>query len=280
MNNSENSEVLIVGDSCQDKFTYGKSNRQCPDVPAPVFTPIRSVHNMGMAGNVFNNLQSLGLECDLLTNRSRCIKHRYVDLKSNHTFLRVDTEDNMSRIPENWRSGYDLDKYKAIVIADYDKGFLQEDDIKYFCDNHDTVFLDTKKLIGTWCKNAFIVKINSPEFEAIKNKIDLDEWKNNLLVTLGSRGCMLNTENGFEYFPVKMVDVSDLSGAGDSFHAGLVYSFVNSKDLNFSIKFANSLATQAVQERGVSFDFSKWVKSQPSPKEKDLLKNIKEYPSA
>jgi len=262
VNNSENSEILVVGDSCQDKFTYGHSKRRCPDVPAPVFTPIRSVHNMGMAGNVFNNLQSLGLECDLLTNRSKCIKHRYIDLKSNHTFLRVDSEDKTPRVREDWRNNYDLDKYKAIVIADYGKGFLHEDDIKYFCDNHDSVFLDTKKLIGTWCKNVFIIKINSPEFESIKNSIDLDGWKNKLLVTLGSRGCMFSTENGFEYFPVEMVGISDLSGAGDSFHAGLVYSFVKSKDIKRSIKFANSLATQAVQERGVSFDFSKWVKSQ------------------
>lgn len=262
MNNSENSEVLVVGDSCQDKFTYGYSERRCPDVPAPVFVPIRSVHNIGMAGNVFNNLQSLGVECDLLTNRNKCLKHRYVDLKSNHTFLRVDTEDEISRIPEEWRRGYDLDKYKAIVIADYGKGFLNEDDIKYFCENHDTVFLDTKKSIGDFCKDVFVIKINSPEFELIKNKVDLEEWRNKLIVTLGPRGCMLNSKKGFEYFPVEKVGISDLSGAGDSFHAGLVYSFLKNKKIKRSIKFANSLATQAVQERGVSFNFSEWVKTQ------------------
>ena len=262
MNNSENSEVLVVGDSCQDKFTYGYSKRRCPDVPAPVFVPIRSVHNIGMAGNVFNNLQSLGVECDLLTNRNKCLKHRYVDLKSNHTFLRVDTEDEISRIPEEWRRGYDLDKYKAIVIADYGKGFLNEDDIKYFCENHDTVFLDTKKSIGDFCKDVLVIKINTPEFELIKNKVDLEEWRNKLIVTLGPRGCMLNSKKGFEYFPVEKVGISDLAGAGDSFHAGLVYSFLKNKNIKRSIKFANSLATQAVQERGVSFDFSEWVKTQ------------------
>ena len=263
MNNSENSEVLVVGDSCIDKFTYGKSERQCPDVPAPVFKPTRSVNSTGMAGNVFLNLESLGVECDLLTNRSKTTKHRYVDLKSNHTFLRVDTEDEIDRVPLEWRSGYDLSRYKAIVIADYDKGFLHEDDIKFFCDNHDTVFLDTKKLIGTWCKNVFVIKINSPEFESIKNKIDLGGWENKLVVTLGDRGCMFLKEEGFCYYDVEAVEVSDLSGAGDTFQAGLVSKYLEIKDTIFdqkqhhilveeSIKFANICATEIVQQRGVS----------------------------
>ena len=99
MNNSGESDLLVVGDSCMDKFSYGTSDRLCPDVPVPVFKPVRVVKGMGMAGNLFKNLESLGLSCDILTNMTKASKTRYVDLRTNHTFLRVDEKDNIPRVP-------------------------------------------------------------------------------------------------------------------------------------------------------------------------------------
>ena len=54
-------------------------------------------------------------------------------------FLRVDSgEENIERI-ENLTDDF-LKSFQAIVISDYNKGFLTEDDIKFICDNHDLVF--------------------------------------------------------------------------------------------------------------------------------------------
>ena len=89
----KNFKVLVIGDSCLDAFIYGKAERLCPDVPVPVFTPIRRVTNSGMAGNVFSNLESMGAECFLVSNMEKNTKERYVDLKTNYTFLRVDKND-------------------------------------------------------------------------------------------------------------------------------------------------------------------------------------------
>ena len=33
-------KVLVIGDSCTDKFVYGECNRICPEAPVPVFNPI------------------------------------------------------------------------------------------------------------------------------------------------------------------------------------------------------------------------------------------------
>ena len=59
--------------------------------------------------------------------------------------------------------------YETIVISDYDKGFLTEDDIEQICENHHRVFLDTKKVLGPWARAAKFIKINNRKSK--KNKI-------------------------------------------------------------------------------------------------------------
>ena len=243
-------KVLVIGDSCEDRFTYGSSRRLCPDTPAPVFSPNRDVVNAGMAGNVYENLKGFGLKCDLITNSEKIIKQRYVDEKTNHTFLRVDTSDRVNRIKFN-PSDIQQANYRAIVIADYGKGFLTESDIRVLCNINPTIFLDTKKTIGTWCKDASFIKVNGPEFEAFKTKIDTQRWVDKLIVTLGDRGCMLMKKRGFHYYPVDTVDVFDLSGAGDTFHAALVAKYLETTNIDISIKYANRCASEVVQKKGV-----------------------------
>jgi len=251
--------VLVIGDSCEDRFTYGSSHRLCPDTPAPVFLPNRDTINAGMAGNVYENLKSFGLECDLITNSDKIIKQRYIDAKTNHTFLRVDTNDKVKQVEFN-PSDIQREQYKAIVIADYCKGFLTESDISILCSISSNVFLDTKKSIGTWCKDAAFIKVNNPEFEAFKQQISLEDWANQLIVTLGDRGCMFRNENGFQYYPVEAVDVFDLSGAGDTFHAAFVAKYLELNNVDAALKYANLCASEAVQKKGVA-SFTKTKKS-------------------
>ena len=249
----KNFKILVVGDSCLDAFIYGKSERLCPDTPVPVFTPIRRVTNSGMAGNVFANLENMGAECFLVSNMEKNTKERYVDLKTNHTFLRVDKNDKSEPLNTTMLSQIidNMAHYDAVVISDYGKGFLSEEDIGAICHHHDNVFIDTKKVIGDFCKKAKCIKINSPEFENIKGKIDLTDWVDKLIVTKGSQGCMFQKENGFTYYPTESVDVHDLSGAGDTFLAGLVIKYLETRDMDDSIRHGNLCATKAVQERGV-----------------------------
>ena len=42
-----------------------------------------------------------------------------------------------------------------------------------------------------------------------------------------------------------------MTGAGDSFLAGLVVKYLTTKNIEKSIKFANECATQVVQRKGV-----------------------------
>jgi sugar/nucleoside kinase (ribokinase family) len=69
-----------------------------------------------------------------------------------------------------------------------------------------------------------------------------------LIVTLGGEGCLYNGKN----YPVKKVSVKDVSGAGDTFLAGLVYGYLDTNSIYKAIKFAQECTTIVVQKHGVS----------------------------
>jgi len=246
-------EILVIGDSCIDRFIYGKSERLCPDIPAPVFVPEKTEENMGMAGNVYNNLVSLGhgrYHCRLVTPTETITKERYVDKQTNYTFLRVDRNDKVKPITfvGSYLNRKKLSGYEAIVIADYGKGFLDEDAIKHICDLNENVFLDTKKTLGEFCRKVKFIKINKPEFETIQRNIDVSPWADKLIVTLGAKGCMY----GKKFYPTEKVEVYDLSGAGDTFQAALVSKYLETENIEKAIEYANSCASKVVQRRGVA----------------------------
>ena len=243
-------KVLVIGDSCTDEYIYGSCERMCPDAPVPVFVPLHQKENKGMAGNVYQNLVSLGLPTVLKTNNNAVVKTRYVDEKTNHMFLRVDSgEERVSRI-KGLTADF-LRGFGAIVISDYNKGFLSEDDIQFICENHPLVFMDTKKIISYFCEHCDFIKINNEEYK--KSFIDIknpsEGWADDkLIVTLGSKGC---THKGTSYL-VDRVEIKDTSGAGDTFLAGLVYEYIASRDIHKAMQFANECATKVVQMKGVN----------------------------
>jgi D-glycero-beta-D-manno-heptose-7-phosphate kinase len=241
-------KLLLIGDSCQDIYIYGQCDRLCPAAPVPVFIPGKTVINDGMAGNVYQNLLTLGISCDFITNIENISKTRYVEQKTNQMIIRVDSGEGKVDRVKNLQD-IDLKQYDAVVISDYNKGFLLEEDIQYLGENHPLVFVDTKKLLGTWCKDCDFIKINDYEYENTKHLlVDCGQWiDNKLIVTRGSKGCTYKQK----IYPVEKVEIRDLCGAGDTFLSGLVAEYVSTRDLNKAIIFANQCATEVVQNRGV-----------------------------
>ena len=69
---------------------------------------------------------------------------------------------------------------------------------------------------------------------------------------------------------VDQVEVFDLCGAGDSFLAALVYQYLKTDCIMESIFFANDMANQVVQKRGVVACFSRTNEDG----EEDIVKKI------
>jgi D-beta-D-heptose 7-phosphate kinase/D-beta-D-heptose 1-phosphate adenosyltransferase len=238
-------KILVIGESCKDVFKYGKCERLDPAAPAIVYCPLETKENGGMAMNVFNNIKSLGADVEIHTNQNWTIvtKTRFVDKKTNYILLREDNNDNQYGNCD--LKLIDFEKYDAIVISDYNKGFLSRLDIKEICKKHPLVFLDTKKEIGKWCECVNFIKINN--YEVSKARQVTKTLKDRLVITLGPAGASHKNT----IYPVSSVDIKDLSGAGDTFMSGLVYKYTQTKDIDKAINFANECATVVVQRAGV-----------------------------
>jgi bifunctional ADP-heptose synthase (sugar kinase/adenylyltransferase) len=253
----EKIKVLVIGDGCKDVFQYGKCDRLSPEAPVPIFKPLRAKENGGMAVNVYNNLRGLGVECDIRTY-SGITKTRYIDEVSNQMLLRIDENDQifMSPITYNHLMEIDYSQYKAIVISDYNKGYISQELIKHIADNHPLVFMDTKKKINKWAWNVKYIKINEKEFVQNQDYLTL-QHPNDTIATLGKKGAMLchnvDGECKIDSFPINNEHpVRDLTGAGDTFFAGLVAKFIETNDICEAINFANKCAAWAVTQKGVA----------------------------
>lgn len=243
-------KILVIGESCKDVFIYGVSNRLAPEAPAPVFTEVSRTENPGMAMNVKRNVNSLGIKCDIWTNENweSITKTRYIDDRTNHMFLRVDCNDkSFGKIEINEEKLKKIADYDVVIISDYNKGLLSDDDIRKISKENSVTLLDSKRMLGSWCQDIKYIKINSEEYQKTKNSI-YEEIHNKLIITLGKEGCTYRNQK----FKVDNVSVKDVAGAGDTFVSALAVSLIHDNDLSKAIKFANNCATKVVQKRGVS----------------------------
>jgi bifunctional ADP-heptose synthase (sugar kinase/adenylyltransferase) len=242
-------KILVIGESCIDRFVYGTvQDRKCPEAPAFILSPNKKIENGGMASNTQANVNSLGVNCDIITNCQEIIKERFVDENSNYLLLRVDhDEHSIERISRSQITLEKINKYDAVIISDYNKGFLHENDIEYICKNHKLTFLDTKKILGSFCLNASYININNFEYTKSQPFIDESLFHEKLIMTLGSKGCKYKDK----IYPVEKTEVIDQVGAGDTFIAALAVKFLENNQIHESIEFANLCATKAVKKKGV-----------------------------
>jgi len=230
-------KILLLGDTCTDKYVYGTIDRLSPEAPVPVFVPKYEQNRRGMAGNVEENLKALGCDVSLLTLEGGT-KTRFIDERSNQHVMRLDQDakggpiELATAIPPI---------YDAVVISDYNKGCISYELVEEILQQfRGPVFIDTKKTDLARFEGAF-VKINSLENSLAKT------LPSQIIVTLGKQGC----EYGGETYPAPQVEVADVCGAGDTFLAALVYAYLQMDQIPEALVFANRAAAVTVKHMGV-----------------------------
>ena len=239
--------VLVVGDSCLDVYHYGTCDRLSPEAPVPVLKHTITERKMGMALNVKSNLESFGVNVDVLTNLQTITKERYIDIKTKNHLLRFDTGEvhklKAFSIQEAQKIEYET--YDAIAMVDYNKGFIDNSVAMHISkksnDYNIPLFVDSKK-IDLSCFFAAIIKINNLEYSNVKLYPDNHE----LIVTHGSKGAKYKQV----LYPTTPVEVHDVCGAGDTFFASLIFTYLFTKNIIEAIKFANKCAKIAVTKEG------------------------------
>jgi D-beta-D-heptose 7-phosphate kinase/D-beta-D-heptose 1-phosphate adenosyltransferase len=233
-------KILLIGDSCTDEYKNGTIDRLSPEAPVPVFKLVETKQVPGMASNVNLNLINLGMYPYFVHNKEEIVKTRFIDQRSGQHIMRLDIEPEVA--PWDQQLPAHPSSFDAIVISDYDKGFLTYEAIeKLLWAARCPVFIDTKKTdLSMFVQPNVFVKINKMEFDKSSGA------PSNLIVTLGGDGVMYNNE----IYPTKKVEVMDVCGCGDTFLSALTTQYLYTRDIEKSIMFANIAAGITVQHRG------------------------------
>lgn len=230
--------ILVIGDVCIDEYRYGEIRRVNPESTAPLLNFQEKEEKLGMAFNVSVNLMALGVDVVLSAGKDLSRKIRYIDRRTGEQLLRVDEDLLVS--PYGFDT--DLEGFDAIVISDYEKGFVGTDTIKELRKQFDgPIYMDTKK------KNladfpGIYIKINQRELYESTSLPEQDK----LIVTYGAKGC------GYmeKMYPAKPIEVVDVCGAGDVFLASMVFKHLETGNMDEALPFANERAARSCQSLG------------------------------
>jgi D-glycero-beta-D-manno-heptose-7-phosphate kinase len=266
--------ILALGDLMLDEFIWGKVSRISPEAPVPVvnvtgesyypggaanvarnlreFTPHTAV--MGLAGRdeqggrLLDLLDGCGIDTSLVVRAGgypTTVKMRII--ARNQQVVRVDRErktglEGEAAIEMLASLSAALERFDAVVVADYGKGFVTQAVADCLCrsaaQRGTIVAVDPHPHTSLAWKGVTAIKPNRLEaFDAaavaqgdpvVPPTVDaalletgqrlLDRWQpGSLLITLGEHGMML-FEAGAQPFhiPTRAQSVFDVSGAGDT----------------------------------------------------------------
>lgn len=128
------------------------------------------------------------------------------------------------------------------------------------------VYLDARPQSYRYFKGATLFKVNHADASKIfgaplETLGDLKKFGEKVLneklveivvVTLGDKGCYVHSDQYSEHFDVQKVEVSDVSGAGDTFLA--IFSLIHfaTQDIKLAARLANRASSRVVQRFGTS----------------------------
>jgi len=152
----EGKRIMIVGDLMLDRFIYGNVNRISPEAPVPVVKVTNEINKLGGAGNVAQNIKSLGgipilvsavgkdREAETIRDLMKGLEIRpdcLVEIKSRPTIVktrilaerqqvvRLDSENDAPFNESDIRAFTDrisdcIGHVDGIIISDYNKGLI------------------------------------------------------------------------------------------------------------------------------------------------------------
>ncbi|MCX7954124.1 MAG: D-glycero-beta-D-manno-heptose-7-phosphate kinase [Bacteroidales bacterium] len=175
-------------------------------------------------------------------NRPTTVKTRIISQRQH--LLRIDNE-NDDILNDNEENKFiktlnhllSSENFNAVIFEDYDKGVLTKNSISFLIDycnkNSIVTTVDPKFRNFNYYANCTLFKPNFKEFSRgignlrlNKNNInELTNFVNNfriqnsikiILITLSEKGMLIVTDNETHYLPTQVIEVADVSGAGDT----------------------------------------------------------------
>ena len=296
--NAKNKWCLVIGDLMLDQYIFGNVERISPEAPVPILKKNNQINRIGGAGNVALNLFGLGIKTILvgeigndkagekLTDlfKVNSIPTKYLIKKKTSTttktrimsgqqqLVRLD-EDEISSGP----SKIDIKKIlkliannpSAIIISDYEKGFLTPDFLKQVIQSANKknipVLIDPKGKDLEKYRGATAITPNKKEALLLTDLTNKDEQLldaalrkiikkygfNFIAMTQGNLGIKHITMNKVVDYPsTSSKQVFDVSGAGDTVIATLTASMIANTSLENGFRLANFAAGIVIRQIG------------------------------
>lgn len=241
------SKVIIIGDVIVDKYIYGTSTRLSPEAPVPIVQHQTTFERNGGAGNLYENLKSLGVDVELLDlSYPKCIKTRV--FCDGHYVTRIDQDyqtDSLTALEAI--ESKDFSQYEYVVLSDYAKGVLLESKkiIKHISKFNCKIIVDPKQSASCY-EGAWLVKPNMKEYI----EYNFSDWHGNYIVTNAKGPARVRIDQINYTASPEQVDVNDVTGAGDCFLAAFVYALTLGKDYQTCLQIAVKGATESVKHVG------------------------------
>ena len=231
-------KILLVGDSCEDEYIYGRCGGISHEAPVPIMKFSKIETKSGMAGNVCLNLQAFKFDITFLTNSEKITKTRFIDDRTNNQILRVDTEEKIKPL----LLPISTDNFDAVVVSDYNEGYLTESKLFELVERSNCpVFVRSKKTFLPNKENCFVI-VNEDEYEKLSPNLYID----NLVIIKGSEGCIYKNV----MYSSEKVDICDRVGVDDVFMATMVYGYLKYNNVDKALILANKAYAISSQQIG------------------------------
>lgn len=301
LSHAHGAAIAVLGDVMVDRYFWGSVSRISPEAPVPVVDVESETYHLGGAANVAANIRSLGatpilfgvvgddatgsllerltVEAGLDSHglvtaprRPTTVKTRVIG--NNQQLIRLDrevrTEVGSKIVEQVVAKLQSQENLKAIVLEDYDKGFLSDEMITSVVALANKievpVFVDPKRHALTAYSGVYLYKPNRKEAsdvlgrplptadDVVEAGRELQVKLNcpNILITLGSSGMMLFEDQGIvSSVPTRARSVADVSGAGDTAIATLAVCVAGKASVKEASALANAAAGVVVSMPGI-----------------------------
>lgn len=198
-NTTINPKILVIGDLMIDHYLWGDCERISPEAPVPVVNISSQSSVLGGAGNVVNNLKTLGAQVDvisvigachiadelrellsdigvsgqyLLTQSDRITSKKSRIIASQQQVIRYDQEssDNINQKTETEllsNLSQIIEQYEIVLLSDYGKGVLTKsltsNIIKLANQHRKKVLVDPKGTDYSKYQGAYLLTPNKKE---------------------------------------------------------------------------------------------------------------------
>jgi rfaE bifunctional protein kinase chain/domain len=301
---TKNYHILVIGDVMLDRYIRGKVDRISPEAPVPVLQWQSTESRLGGAANVALNVKRLGARVSIAglvgkdnsgskmiellaeeeidhallvhsekaatTVKTRIIGgHQHllrIDEERYHELEEAELEVFMTRLPLLW----DQDPPDAIILQDYNKGFLTKNlitAVMSFAEVRGTpVAVDPKDLnIFTYtgvtifkpnlrelrAKVSFPVEVDLPSLDKAAAEVKATLNARVTAVTLSEHGIFLSDRQQSGCYPTEVRTVVDVCGAGDAVISVITLAYLMGANLDQTAVLANTAGGVVCGEVGV-----------------------------